>query len=80
MAEQKTKPTAESVEGFIKKQESEQIRDDCRNLVKLMKRVTGFSPKMWGPTIIGFGSYHYNMIVGTRVIPVWPPLHQERIR
>src|SRR5690348_6173449 len=59
MAEQKTKPTSASVEAFIKTQEDEQVRDDCRELVKLMKKVTGETPKMWGPGIIGFGSYHY---------------------
>jgi hypothetical protein len=59
MAEIKTKPTEVSVTDFIAKAESEQVRDDCRTLVKLMKKVTGSAPKMWGPTIIGFGQYHY---------------------
>jgi hypothetical protein len=35
------------------------VRDDCRELIKLMKKVTGSPPKMWGPSIIGFGQYHY---------------------
>jgi hypothetical protein len=59
MAEQKTKPTAVSVIDFINKQENEQVRDDCRELVRMMKKVSGSPPKMWGPSIIGFGSYHY---------------------
>jgi len=59
MAEQKTKPTTESVSDFINKQEDEQVRDDCRELVKMMKRITGEPATMWGPGIVGFGSYHY---------------------
>jgi hypothetical protein len=59
MAEQKTKPTAESVEDFLNKIPDEGTRDDCFALVKLMKNVTGSAPKMWGPGIVGFGKYHY---------------------
>ena len=59
MAELKTKPTEVSVADFLAKVESEQVRDDCREIIKLMKKVTGSPPKMWGPSIIGFGQYHY---------------------
>lgn len=59
MAEQKTKPTEQSVESFIDNIEDEKVRDDCKILIKLMKKVTGSTPKMWGPSIIGFGKYHY---------------------
>src|SRR5687768_4959518 len=59
MAEQKTKPTEQSVESFLDKVPDEKVRDDCFALVKLMKKVTGSAPKMWGPTIVGFGKYHY---------------------
>ena len=59
MAEQKTKPTEQSVESFLDNIDDEQVRDDCKTLVKLMKKVTGSAPKMWGPSIIGFGKYHY---------------------
>ncbi len=59
MPEQKTKPTAQTVESFINKVEREQVRDDCATLIKIMKKATGSSPKMWGPSIIGFGQYHY---------------------
>ena len=59
MPEQKTKPTEASVADFIAKVDSEQVRDDCRALVKMTKKVTGSPPKMWGPSIIGFGKYHY---------------------
>jgi hypothetical protein len=59
MAEQKTKPTEQSVEAFISKIPGEQVRDDCNTLIRLMKKITGEEPKMWGPSIVGFGRYHY---------------------
>jgi hypothetical protein len=59
MAEQKTKPTAQSVEAFLDKVADEQVRDDCHTIIKIMKKVTGSKPRMWGPGIIGFGTYHY---------------------
>jgi hypothetical protein len=59
MAEQKTKPTEQSVEAFLDKVPDEKVRDDCFSLIKLMKKATGSAPKMWGPSIIGFGKYHY---------------------
>jgi hypothetical protein len=64
MAEQKTKPTEVSVTDFIGKVDSEQVRDDCRTLVKMMKKITGSPAKMWGPSIVGFGSYHYKYASG----------------
>lgn len=59
MAAIKTKPTEVSVSDFLEKVETEQVRDDCRAIIKLMKKVTGSPAKMWGPSIIGFGQYHY---------------------
>ena len=59
MAEQKTKPTEQSVEDFIDNVADEQVRKDCAALVKIMKKVTGSAPTMWGPAIVGFGKYHY---------------------
>jgi hypothetical protein len=59
MAEQKTKSTEESVENFIEKIPDKQVREDCNTLIKLMKRITGSEPKMWGSNIVGFGKYHY---------------------
>lgn len=64
MAEQKTKPTAQSVDTFLDKIPSEQTRDDCRVIMKIMKKVTGAQPKMWGPSIVGFGKYHYKYASG----------------
>jgi hypothetical protein len=47
------------VDDFIDAQPQESVRDDLRVLVKLMKRLTKEEPRMWGPSIIGFGTYHY---------------------
>jgi hypothetical protein len=59
MAEQKTKPTEQSVESFLNEVSDEKVRDDCYALMNLMSKATGFPPKMWGPSIVGFGNYHY---------------------
>lgn len=60
MAELKTKLTTASVAEFINAfADSEQKRQDSFELLKLMQDFTGFEPKMWGASIIGFGSYHY---------------------
>jgi len=60
MAELKTKKTNANVSEFINLfADSEQKRRDSFELLKLMQDFTGYEPKMWGPSIIGFGSYHY---------------------
>jgi hypothetical protein len=59
MAENKTKPTDASVEDYIAERGSEQQRADCRQLIALLKKVTKQPPRMWGPSIVGFGSYKY---------------------
>ena len=59
MAELKTKETKVSVDQFLQKIEDESVRDDCYVISKLMERLTGAGPKMWGPSIVGFGRYHY---------------------
>ncbi len=60
MAELKTKQHDADVFEFITTfANSEQKREDSYELVKLMQEVTGKPPKMWGPSMIGFGSYHY---------------------
>ena len=59
MAKNKTVATDASVETFIDAVENETRRNDCRELLDLMRDVTGKEPKMWGPAMIGFGSYHY---------------------
>lgn len=60
MAELKTKQTNASVKDFVNSfADTEQKRKDSFELIKLMQQVTGHKPKMWGPSIIGFGMYHY---------------------
>jgi hypothetical protein len=58
--ENKTKITRESVEEFIERfVENEQKKKDSFELIELMQKITGEKAKMWGPSIVGFGSYHY---------------------
>jgi hypothetical protein len=64
MAENKTKQTKASVESFINKIKDETVRNDCYTIIKLMKSITKEEPRMWGPSIIGFGSYHYKYASG----------------
>jgi hypothetical protein len=60
MAELKTKQTNEDVIEFINNfANNEQKRQDSFALLKIMEDFTGYEPKMWGPTMIGFGMYHY---------------------
>ncbi|KRD61630.1 hypothetical protein ASE40_08875 [Flavobacterium sp. Root935] len=59
MAKNKTTETQQSVTDFINAVENDAKRNDAFELVKIMQEATGFEPKMWGPSIIGFGSYHY---------------------
>lgn len=59
MSELKTKPTKVSPAKFVAALASAEARRDCRTLMKLLAGVTGQRPKMWGPSIIGYGSYHY---------------------
>jgi hypothetical protein len=59
MADNKTNPTKLSVAAFIDALPDQTKRADAKTLVKLMQSVTVEKPKMWGPSIIGFGSYHY---------------------
>jgi hypothetical protein len=55
----KTRPTDTSVETFLKGLKDERRRKDCLALVDIMRRITKSEPKMWGTSIVGFGSYHF---------------------
>ena len=59
MPENKTRPNTSSVTLFIEAVDDELKEADCYTLIDLMKEITGEEPVMWGPSIIGFGSYHY---------------------
>lgn len=64
MAELKTKQTEASVEEYLDTIEDPRRRADCAAISALMKKVTKCEPKMWGPSIVGFGSYHYRYETG----------------
>ena len=55
----KTKPTDASVDDYIASKANELQRTDCRELMALLKKITRQPPKMWGPTIVGYGSFRY---------------------
>jgi uncharacterized protein DUF1801 len=59
VAENKTKATEASVKSYLSAIEDDGRRKDCEALAKLMTRATKEKPKMWGTSIVGFGSYHY---------------------
>jgi hypothetical protein len=64
MAELKTKKTAASVKDFLNRVPDERKRKDSFAILKLMQEVTGAKPAMWGPSIVGFGKYHYKYASG----------------
>lgn len=64
MAETKTKPTKVSVQSFIAAVDNDTRRADAKVLLKLFAKVSGWKAKMWGPTIVGFGAYHYTYDTG----------------
>lgn len=59
MAETKTKPTGASVDAYLASRASPEQLTDCRAIMAMCKRVTKQSPKMWGPSIVGYGTYTY---------------------
>lgn len=64
MAELKTKQTEASVEEYLDTIEDPRRRADCAAISALIKKVMKCEPKMWGPSIVGFGSYHYRYKTG----------------
>jgi hypothetical protein len=64
MAKLKTQPTDRSVEDFLNRVPDERKREDCYTILGLMKEATGAEPKMWGDSIVGFGSHHYKYASG----------------
>ena len=64
MADLKTKPTVASVDDFLKGVVDEARREDCLTLVRIMRQATRAAPRMWGSSIVGFGSYHYKYASG----------------
>lgn len=64
MAENKTQPTDATVADFIAAVDHPTRRADAEALDAMFRRITGWAPQMWGPTIIGYGSYHYKYETG----------------
>ena len=62
--ENKTQITNQSVEAFLNGVENEKRRNDSFKVLELMRQIMGHEPKMWGPSIIGFGTYHYKYASG----------------
>jgi hypothetical protein len=59
MADMKTRSTDESVDEFLRSIPDDARRRDCRRVLAIMRSVTGEEPKLWGASMVGFGSYHY---------------------
>lgn len=64
MATAKTLPNDASVEEFLLSVENVDRREDARTVISMMERITGHPPVMWGDSIIGFDTYHYNYASG----------------
>ncbi|MDQ5951858.1 MAG: hypothetical protein QG639_1139 [Patescibacteria group bacterium] len=64
MAEVMTKPSTKSVTHFLDAVEPQQRREDAFELLEIMKDISGEEPELWGPSIIGFGKYHYKYASG----------------
>ncbi|MDU8928872.1 DUF1801 domain-containing protein [Alisedimentitalea sp. MJ-SS2] len=59
MSENKTEPTDADVAAYLAQVEPQRRREDAEQLDEVFRRVTGFLPRLWGPSIIGYGRYHY---------------------
>lgn len=64
MADAKTRPTSASIEEYLASRASGEQLVDCEALIVLLQRLTGHAPRMWGPSIVGFGSYRYPLASG----------------
>ena len=64
MAENKTQPTKASVTAFINAIDNPEKRADARKLAAMMRKATGKRAKMWGPSMVGYGTYHYKYASG----------------
>jgi hypothetical protein len=64
MADNKTRPTRASVTAFMAAVGDRQMRSDAKKVAAMMRRATGKRARMWGPSIVGYGSYHYRYASG----------------
>src|SRR5690606_11527465 len=72
MAENKTQPTDASVDEFIDAATPERRRDDGKVLAEIFREVTGTEPVMWGPSMVGYGSYRYQSPAKNGASGDWP--------
>jgi hypothetical protein len=72
MSEPKTKPTDASVHEFLETAATERRRKEGLELAEIFTEVTGTEPVMWGPTIVGYGTFHYVSPVNPRTQGDWP--------
>jgi hypothetical protein len=77
MAELKTKVNEASVEKFISSVKDEETRKDCFTLLELMKKETKEEPKMWGDSIVGFGTFITKAKAVVKGIGLLPAFHRE---
>ena len=63
-SENKTRPQDLPFSEFLAGIEDEQVRGDCKNLAKMMERLSGAKPRIWGESMVGFGQYHYKYASG----------------
>ena len=64
MAELKTRPGGRTVQAYLSSIKDAPRRADCQQLVEIMRQATKAGPRMWGSSIVGFGSYHYRYASG----------------
>ena len=64
MAQNKTRPTDQSIDDFLNKVENTSRKKDSFKMLKIIKEITKLDPVMWGTSIVGFGSYHYKYTSG----------------
>lgn len=72
MAENKTQPTDVSVDDFLDAATPERRRDDGKRLAEIFRDVTGVEPVMWGPSLVGYGSYRYQSLAKNGASGDWP--------
>lgn len=74
MAEQKTLPTDADVYEFLESATPAKRREDALEVDALMREVTGVEPVLWGPSIVGYGSFRYISAKNPRTRGIWPPV------
>lgn len=74
MAEQKTLPTDANVDEFLQSASPARRREDGLRVAEILREVTGVDPVMWGPSMVGYGSFRYISPSNPRTRGIWPPV------